>query len=84
MDWNVIQYMGWIVGIISSGYAIYLRRKLFRLQSKAEKARAKSYHAKAKAEEAREAEHATKTVNNILDWFRSKKQGQSDDTSGYA
>lgn len=80
----MIQYAGWIIGIVSSGYAIYLRRKLFHLQSKAEKARAKSYRAKAKAEEARQAEHTTKTINNILDWFRSKKQGQSDDTSGFA
>lgn len=84
MDWAVIQYAGWIVGIISSAYAIYLRRKLFRLQSNAEKARAKSYRAKAKAEEARQAEHTTKAVKNFLDWFSSKKHGQSDNTSGYA
>lgn len=70
MDWDVIHYVGYIVGIISTLYAIHLRRKLFRLQSKTEKAKEKSYRAKTEAEKARKAEHTTKAIKNFLDWFR--------------
>jgi len=71
VDWAVvIQYIGYGVGIISTLYAIYLRKKLFRLQSKTEKAKEKSYRAKTKAEEAREAEHTTRAIKNFFDWFR--------------
>jgi len=68
----IIQYIGYIVGIISTLYAIHVRRKLFRLQSKSEKAKAKAYSAKAKAEEARQAEHVTGAIKNFIDWFRGK------------
>lgn len=85
MDYNVIQYViqyvGYVVGIISSGYAIYVRKKLFHLQSKTEKARektekakAKSYQAKAEAEKARKAEHATGAFKNFVDLFRGSKK----------
>ena len=78
MDYNVIQYAGYVVGIISSLYAIHIRRKLFRLQSKSEKARAKSYRAKTKAEEARQAEHTTGAIKNFIDWFRGNKSSSTE------
>ncbi len=69
----IIQYVGYIVGIIGGIYGILKKREISRLQSKSEKARAKSYRAKAKAEEARQAEHATGAIKNFIDWFRGSK-----------
>lgn len=70
MDYTVIQYIGYVVGIIGGIYGIMKKREISRLQSKSEKARAKSYWAKTKAEEARQAEHTTGAIKNFFDWFR--------------
>ena len=78
MDYGIIiQYVGYVVGIISTCYAIHVRRKLFHLQSKTEKEKAKSYRAKTEAEKARKDEHATKAIGNVIDWFRRNKNEPS-------
>ena len=73
MDYGIIiQYVGYIVGIISTCYAIHVRRKLFHLQSKTEKAKAKSYNAKAEAEKSRKQDYDSKTIKTWWDILRGK------------
>ena len=79
----IIQYVGYLIGVISTSYAIYVKRKLFQLQSRTERAKAKAYRAKTKAEEARQAEHTTGAVKNFIDWFRGNKNDPTGNAEVY-
>jgi thiamine pyrophosphate-dependent acetolactate synthase large subunit-like protein len=67
-----IGIVGSIVAIISKIDAMKKKKQIHRLESRTEKAKAKSYNAKAEAEKARRNEHDSKTIKNWLDLFRGK------------
>jgi|GEM_PF-6517575 len=84
MDCTLIQWVGYVVGIISSAVAIIStiygmkkKKELSKLQGKTEKAKTKKENAKTKlivaqteTEKLKGVEHASAAVKNFLDWFR--------------
>ena len=69
-----LQYLGYIVGIIASIFTIHYKRKLSRLQSRTERAKASYYKSKKKAEEARQADHTLNAGKTLWDWITGNKE----------
>ena len=77
LDWNIIQNIGYIFGIIGTAYGIMMRRKLFLLQRKSEQAKTSAYRARKKAEDARKTKHTIETVKLIWDSITGNKRKDS-------
>ncbi len=68
----IIAIIASIFGVIGTIYGIKKKRELTRSQLKTEQTKRSAYRSKKKAEEMKEAESFSKTIKNILDWFRRK------------
>lgn len=75
----ILQIISWTVGIIGGSYGIMMRRKLIRMQLKAERARASYYTSKRKAEDMKKNKHFVETTKTLWDWIAGNKSNNSGD-----